>query len=157
MRFAPIVIAAALVAFVHPSVLALAAPDTSPPPGAINPKVTQSNIAQTICRPGWTATIRPPESYTYQLKRQQIAARHLPGRPRDYQEDHYVPLGIGGHPTDPRNLWPQPVEEAHLKDMLELALNRAVCGGKMTLTDAQHCLLNQLWTACAGRMHTPTP
>jgi hypothetical protein len=138
-------------------VFASPGPDTAPPPGVINPNVTQSNIAQTICRPGWTATVRPPESYTYQLKRQQMAARHLPGRLRDYQEDHYVPLEIGGHPTDPRNLWPQPLQEAYLKDMLERALNRAVCGGKMTLTDAQHCLLNQLWTACARRMHTPAP
>jgi hypothetical protein len=40
-------------------------PDTAPPPGVINPNVTQSNIAQTICRPGWTATVRPPEAYTY--------------------------------------------------------------------------------------------
>jgi len=138
-------------------VFAGAAPDTAPPPGAINPNVTQSNIAQTICRPGWTATVRPPESYTYELKRQQMAARHLPGRPRDYQEDHYVPLEIGGHPSDPRNLWPQPIQEAYLKDMLERALNRAVCGGKMTLMNAQRCLLNELWTACARRMHTPLP
>lgn len=134
--------------------LAGAAPDSSPPPGAINPNVTQSNIVQTICLRGWTATVRPPETYTYHLKLQQIAARHLPGVPRDYEEDHYVPLEIGGHPTDPRNLWPQP-PEARLKDMLERALNGAVCGGKLTLADAQRCLLNQPWTACARRMHTP--
>lgn len=152
-----VLLAALLVVLPLPSAHAGAAPDTSPPSGAINPNVTQSNIAQTICRPGWTATVRPPESYTYELKRQQMAARHLPGRPGDYQEDHYVPLEIGGHPTDPRNLWPQPWPEARLKDMLERALNRAVCGGKLTLADAQRCLLNQLWTTCARRMHTHVP
>jgi len=155
--FVVVLLASVLVVLPLPSTRAGAVQDTSPPPGALNPSVTQSNIAQTICRPGWTATVRPPESYTYQLKRQQMVARHLPERPRDYQEDHYVPLEIGGHPTDPRNLWPQPIQEAYLKDMLERALNRAVCGGKMTLTDAQHCLLNQLWTACSRRMPTPVP
>jgi hypothetical protein len=150
-------LAAILVAMPRPGAVAGAIPDMSPPPGAINPYVTQSNIAQTICRPGWPRTVRAPESYTYQLKRQQMAARHLPGRPRDYQEDHYVPLEIGGHPGDPRNLWPQPLYEANLKDILERALNRAVCGGKMTLAAAQRCLLNQLWTACARRIHTPVP
>jgi ferritin len=80
VRFALVaLIAAALAALPVPSVLADTTPDTSPPPGALNPNVTQSNIAQTICRPGWTATVRPPESYTYQLKRQQMAAR----RPRN--------------------------------------------------------------------------
>lgn len=29
-------------------------------PGAIDPRVTQSNIRSTICRRGYTATVRPP-------------------------------------------------------------------------------------------------
>ena len=33
-------------------------------PGAINLAVTQSNISSTICKVGWTATIRPPSSFT---------------------------------------------------------------------------------------------
>jgi len=44
---------------------------------------------------------------------------------------------LGGHPTDSRNLWPQPLVQAQQKDRLELALNRAVCAGRMTLGVAQ--------------------
>lgn len=50
-----------------------ALPDPARTPGAVNPAVTQANINDTICVPGWTATVRPPESYTERLKRRQIA------------------------------------------------------------------------------------
>src|SRR3989338_6405173 len=39
-------------------------PDHACTPGAINPAVTQSNIHETICRKGFTKTIRPPQSVT---------------------------------------------------------------------------------------------
>jgi hypothetical protein len=133
--------------------IALAAsPNLTPPPGTLNPQVTQANISRTICVPGWTKTVRPPVAYTGSLKRKQMTERHLPGKPGDYEEDHYVPLELGGNPTDPKNLWPQPIQEAHVKDRLETALNRAVCGGKMTLRDAQQCIMTG-WAACARRMH----
>ena len=112
-------------------------PDYSPPPGALNPQVTQTNIAQTICKPGWTRSVRPPAQYTGALKRKQIAERHLPGPPGAYEEDHFVALNLGGHPTSPDNLWPQPIQQAQAKDRLEYALNRAVCAGRMTLATAQ--------------------
>src|SRR5262249_44483453 len=114
-----------------------AAPNYAPPPGALNPQVTQANISTTICVRGWTRTIRPPVSYTGALKRRQMAERHLPGSPSDYQEDHLIPLELGGHPMDPKNLWPEPLEQAQRKDRLELALNRAVCAGRMALGVAQ--------------------
>lgn len=107
------------------------------PPGALNPAVTQSNIQSTICKSGWTATIRPPVSYTNGLKQTQMAERHLSGRPSDYEEDHFIPLELGGHPTKVDNLWPQPIQQARIKDKWETAYNRAVCGGKLTLVQAQ--------------------
>lgn len=132
-----------------PSVLFVAAiglalssgiPNYSPPPGAINPQVTQANISTTICAPGWTQTIRPPAEYTYALRRRQIQERRLPGRPSDYQEDHLIPLELGGHPTDLRNLWPQPNVQAQLKNEVEFGLNRAVCGRRMPLEEAQRLI-----------------
>ena len=33
-------------------------------PGAIDPRVTQSNIRSTICRRGYTKSVRPPFEYT---------------------------------------------------------------------------------------------
>ena len=121
-------------------------PDYTPPPGALNPQVTQSNIGSTICVRGWTRTVRPPLSYTSKLKREQMRQRHLPGTSADYEEDHFIPLELGGHPTDSRNLWPEPLEQAHRKDRWELALNRGVCAGRMTLAAAQHKITDPtLW------------
>jgi hypothetical protein len=144
------VIVLAVVAIVSlvtaPSPAAGRGPDYSPPPGALNPRVTQSNISSTICVRGWTATIRPPLAYTAKLKWEQVLARHLPGQPSDYQEDHFIPLELGGHPTDPHNLWPQPWPEAKRKDRWELSLNRAVCAGRMTLSMAQRKVADpSLW------------
>lgn len=109
-------------------------------PGVINPNVTQANIGQTICVSGWTKTIRPPASYTTKIKRQQMAARHLAGGPSDYEEDHLISLEIGGNPTDPNNLWPEPwvgPYGAHKKDVVETRLKRLVCSHKITLEEAQ--------------------
>ena len=47
-------------------------PDPSRTPGALNPAVTQGNIGRTICVRGWTRSVRPPERFTYRLKRAQI-------------------------------------------------------------------------------------
>jgi hypothetical protein len=41
-------------------------------PGARYSKVTQATISKTICVKGWTATIRPPTSYTNALKKAQL-------------------------------------------------------------------------------------
>ena len=43
-------------------------------PGVLNPAVTQSTIKRTVCRTGWTSTIRPPTSYTDPLKLQELRA-----------------------------------------------------------------------------------
>jgi len=40
------------------------------------------------------------------FKRRQMAERHLPGSPNEYQEDHLIPLELGGHPTDPKTCGP---------------------------------------------------
>src|SRR5262249_1396344 len=45
---------------------------TAATPGAVNPGVTQANINETICKSGWTATIRPRVSYTTNFKKQQL-------------------------------------------------------------------------------------
>src|SRR4051794_16847852 len=41
-------------------------------PGVLNPDVTQATIATTICVHGWTRTVRPPSSYTGDLKLRQM-------------------------------------------------------------------------------------
>ncbi len=106
-------------------------------PGVLNPDVTQANIRSTICRSGWTSTIRPPSSYTDALKRRQMRAYLEPGSMSQYQEDHFISLELGGDPTDPRNLWPEPYPRASQMDQQENELNAEVCSGRLSLADAQ--------------------
>jgi hypothetical protein len=107
-------------------------------PGSLNPVVTQATIRSTICVRGWTATVRPPSSYTSALKEQQMPEYHESGPPSGYQEDHLISLELGGNPTDPRNLWPEPYPRAAEVDKVENALNAKVCSGALSLAQAQH-------------------
>ncbi len=106
-------------------------------PGVLNPAVTQATIGSTICRHGWTRTIRPPVDYTNALKRRQLRHNGLRGPPSAYQEDHLISLELGGSPADPRNLWPEPYPRASKVDQTENDLNRRVCAGSLTLAEAQ--------------------
>lgn len=118
-------------------------PDPSCTPGRTNPDVTQATIAATICVKGWTRTIRPARSYTDSLKRRQMATYGDTDSPSAYEEDHLIPLELGGHPTDPANLWPQPLSSTpggHEKDRLESYLRGQVCAGRIQLADVQASL-----------------
>ena len=116
---------------------AVVLPNPTLAPGAINPDVTQANIGKTICVRGWTKTVRPPTSYTNALKLQQLKEYNLPGSPSDYQEDHLISLEMGGSPTDPRNLWPEPYPRAAEVDKIENELNAKICSGELTLAQAR--------------------
>ena len=107
----------------------------APVPGALNPAVTQATIRQTICVPGWTATIRPPSTFTAALKTRQIFLYHLP--PGSYEEDHLVSLELGGAPANPANLWPEPQPRAGQVDLIENQLKHQICAGTITLAQAQ--------------------
>lgn len=113
-------------------------PDPKLTPGALNPNVTQENIHETICVAGWTVALRPPTSYTNALKVRQIAEYGYEDvTPQSYEEDHLISLVLGGSPTDPKNLWPQPYPIAYKKDATENLLHRQVCSGEITLAEAQ--------------------
>jgi hypothetical protein len=122
-------------------------PNPTLTPGAFNPAVTQATIRATICVSGWTATIRPSSSYTTGLKVQQIGVYgYADTSTASYEEDHLIPLELGGAPADPHNLWPEPYSitlangspaGAHVKDGYETALKRQVCAGTLTLAAAR--------------------
>lgn len=118
-------------------------PNASRTPGAINRSVTQSNIHQTICVTGYTATIRPPSSYTTALKIQQLHSGYAVAgdmKTGDYEEDHLISLELGGAPSDPKNLWPEYYNSslgARVKDKIENTLHRLVCSGIIKLKTAQ--------------------
>ena len=117
-------------------------------PGAINPDVNQNNISSTICKVGWTATIRPSSSYTNKIKIDQLKTTYksfakIWGESLSaYEEDHLISLQLGGSPTNPKNLFPQPYKgnNAYKKDILETKLKKMVCSGTIKLADAQKAI-----------------
>jgi hypothetical protein len=108
-------------------------PDPRCTPGAV-----RTTDVQSICHGGRTRQFRPPTSYTNALKRQQLAAYgYADTDPSHYEEDHLIPLGIGGDGRDRKNLWPEPHSDSSDKDRVERWLRRQVCSGAMTPGDAQ--------------------
>ncbi|WP_107481339.1 hypothetical protein [Streptomyces malaysiense] len=126
-------------------------PDSYCTPGAYNPDVTQSTIGSTICVSGWTSTVRPSTSYTNALKAQGIIDYgYSDTNMSDYEEDHLVPLELGGSPKDPTNLWPEPhygSPTAYTKDGVETRLKNAVCDGRITLSAARSAIRTNWTTA----------
>jgi hypothetical protein len=76
-------------------------------------------------------------SYTSTLKAAQLREYGLRGPPSAYQEDHLISLELGGNPTDPKNLWPEPYPRAAEVDRVENELNAKVCSGALTLAAAR--------------------
>ncbi len=136
-------------------------PDPVRTPGAANPQVTQQNIQDTVCNRHWsTKQIRPPAQYTSKLKKKQLreygytvhqtraqlinpktgkvdtnrCVSHS-DNPACYEEDHLISLEDGGHPTDPKNLFPEPyntqvggvIMGAHQKDVVEGFIHDEIC------------------------------
>ena len=122
-------------------------------PGFVDARVNQTNIQTTICISGYTKTIRPPASYTTKLKKQQLASTYSRYGSTDttlFEEDHLIPLELGGNPTDPKNLWPEPWTGgtgARTKDQLENALHALVCSGSLPLRTAQKAIATNWYTA----------
>ena len=133
-------------------------PDPVRTPGAIDPDIAQANINENICNPNWsTRSIRPPAHYTDQLKREQIREfGYADTNPRDYEEDHLIPLELGGNPTDRKNLWPEPFVTsipdggAHSKDRVESHLHRQVCSGDIALEEAQREIATDWYRVYVG-------
>jgi hypothetical protein len=122
-----------------------------PSQGSLNPGVKQSNIKRTIRVPNWTDTVRPPTSYTNKLKVQDIADYGFAYKTLGHlEEDHLIPLAIGGSPRSPKNLWPENYAGkfgARVKDKLE-RFDR-VCDGTVRLSKARRAFRN--WKAAFKR------
>jgi hypothetical protein len=110
-------------------------PDPSCTPGAIEPAVTQADIGSTICRTGYTDSVRPPEPQTEAFK-WNVAEPAYGQHDVSGELDHLVPLELGGD-NDARNLWVEAGPIPNAKDAVEAALNQAVCDGQITLRAAQ--------------------
>lgn len=126
-------------------------PDRACTPGAVDARVTQANIQSTICVKGYTATVRPPVTYTDPLKRQLLARYGDSQATTTYELDHLIPLELGGEPRSPSNLWPQLYPAAHHKDLVENAARATTCSGRITLAQAQQAIAAD-WTALAREL-----
>lgn len=79
----------------------------------------------------------------YLLKIRQIRQYHYTADPKQFEEDHLVPITLGGCPRCPANLWPQPRNgewNAQKKDHLENIGNRLVCDGQVPLDVMQKAI-----------------
>lgn len=127
--------------------------DSACQPGALNSAVTQDTIDSTICVSGYSSSIRPPTSYTNALKVKQIAEYgYSDTSTADYEEDHLIPLSLGGNPTSEQNLWPEPRYDtggytSADKDTVEYKLYQAVCAGTIQLAPAQQAIATNWTTA----------
>lgn len=115
-------------------------PDPACSPGAIDPRVTQENIHETICVPGYSKTVRPPVSVTNRIKKERMQAYGIAAPMNTVELDHLVPISSGGCVDCVSNLWPQSWiihPSAHDKDRLEDRLHALICSNQITLQEAQ--------------------
>lgn len=125
-------------------------PDPACTPGAIDPAVTQQNIQSTICRSGYTATVRPSESQTERAKFDVAYIAYHVRHSAKSELDHLVSLELGGA-NDIANLWPEVGKLPNPKDKVENDLHRAVCDGKVSLAAAQQAIAAN-WTTAEQRL-----
>ncbi len=128
-------------------------PDSRCTPGVVRVGVSLARI----CGYGYSSSVRPPESYTEALKLSQMRAYGFAGSPREYEEDHLVALSIGGAPSDPANLWPEPrggLYDAERKDQLETWAARMACAHRIPLGALQREMAKD-WVALYRQAAAP--
>jgi hypothetical protein len=138
-------------------------PDPHCTPGATNPKVTQADLASTICKTGYTASIRPPAGITGREKKASEAAYGFHGKASTTEYDHLISLELGGDPNSPLNLWPEPNKArapgtTNPKDHVENTLKTLICDavhGKpyLPLAKAQYLIATN-WTTALAKAQT---
>ncbi len=114
-----------------------ALPDPIMTPGQADPAVDLNEICN-----GTTKRRRPPST---KICDRVFAAYNIPPATRySYECDHDIPVALGGS-TVAKNLWPQPLAEAHKKDRLEVEMQRLACVAFRTLTpeDAAKVLMQE--------------
>ncbi|ALL67033.1 hypothetical protein K788_0008320 [Paraburkholderia caribensis MBA4] len=116
----------------------------------LDERVSQRNIATTICRPGYADTVSPPFDDMMELKDRLLAERGIDaGHGARYALDRRVPILLGGSPDAQDNLdllpWGGHKGERR-KALLTAKLKRCVCEGRMSLGEAQAAIAGN-WPA----------
>ena len=99
--------------------------------------------------------MRPPSSYTSALKIEQMASERLPGLPSDYEEDHRLPLELGGAAADVYNLSPESHVTSYSKDKDENAYHSFVCSAGRDLRATQIAFIQKWLAAYPGYRSVP--
>jgi hypothetical protein len=126
-------------------------PDYRCTTGVRDPSITQDNIDETICKPGWIDAVRPTKEESVPVLVESLARYgYTNAAPEDFQLDRLIPVILGGSLWDEGNLFPQPhagvagmseTSGSEAKDAVDRRLNAEVCSGKITLEDAQHAIV----------------
>jgi hypothetical protein len=118
-------------------------------------------LNSTICRSGYSSSIRPPESITSIEKRANARSYGYRGSLAQAEYDHLVSLEIGGDPNDPRNLWVEPPSPGHRadqgfsnpKDAIENRAHELVCSRTVGLVAMQRAMATNWITALRAVGH----
>jgi hypothetical protein len=115
-----------------------------------DPRLTPGAIATTdraeICARGYARAHRSWAAKWLTLQRYGIPRTQS----HSFEDDDLVPICLGGDNASPLNHWPEPLPQAERKDDLEWQLCRAVCAGRLSLTEAQAIFLSGRWHSLIG-------
>ena len=110
---------------------------------AFTPGATGTLTTAQLCDPAFhTGTVRNVTEATKQAVCRAYGIARADCTGKNYEIDHLISLELGGS-NDIRNLWPQPYfpkPAAKEKDVVENALHRQVCSGKIPLAVAQQVI-----------------
>ncbi len=127
-----------------------ALPDSACTPGAIFPDVT----ADQVCQRGYSSSVRNvPAEVSREVYREYGIGERTTG---EYEVDHLEPLELAGS-NDIANLWSEAAEPRpgfHEKDQVENYLHDQVCGGAMSLPEAQRAIASN-WLDVYQRPRQP--
>ena len=110
-------------------------------PELLDPRVKQTTIVETICRPGYADDVLPPFDTLQRQKDHLLKQRKVdPANASQYALDHRMPVLLGGSPTATANLdvrrWDGRAVQRR-KERLAVFLKRCACTGDLSLAAAQ--------------------
>lgn len=131
-------------------------PSAIEPEIKITPEIYQNNFPQTMCVGGYINTTYPRpihSSYFGGKPGKQLICKYsyMESLPKNYQEIRLVPLGVGGNPSDSRNLWSKPqisAWDAARKERSKFVTSRMVCTQEITLAEIRQAIsinLIEVW------------
>jgi hypothetical protein len=123
------------------------------PDPACSPGAVLTTDIKTICKVGYTATVRNVSTTT---KKKVFQEYDIPySEHSNYEVDHIISLEIGGS-NDISNLFPESYtipNGARVKDTFENYLHKQVCTGKLSIADAQYEISTDWLTYNTARLN----